>query len=90
MSDNFLEVELAFSPLREIIHILNHKKKTNYLCRCLEDRETESHLMSGKCKFYKDIREKYDNFSSDEDLVNYFREVLDRRDEMDKELDKED
>ena len=46
--------------------------------------------MSGKCKFYNDIREKYDNFCSDEDLVSFFREVLERRDELDKELDKED
>ena len=65
-------------------------EKTDYLCRCQEDRETESHLMSGKCKFYNDIREKYDDFSSDEELVSFFPEVLERRDEIDQELDKED
>ena len=65
-------------------------EKSDYLCRCKEYRETESHLMSGNCKTYNDIREKYDDFTRDEDLVNFFKEVLERRDELDKmdDLDK--
>ena len=30
------------------------------------------------------IREKYENFDNDEDLLSYFREVLERRDELDR------
>ena len=60
-------------------------EKTGYLCKCQESRETESHLMTGKCLIYGDIREKYENFDSDEDLVKFFKEVLERRDELDQD-----
>ena len=45
--------------------------------------------MSGKSQVYNDVREKYENFSSDEDLVSFFREVLEREDGLDKEMDME-
>ena len=32
---------------------------------------------------YKDIRGKYENFDCDEDLISFFREVLERRDQLD-------
>ena len=63
-------------------------KKTNHLCRCLQNKETESHLMAGNCITYKDIREKYDNLENDEDLISFFNEVLERRDQLD--MDTED
>ena len=58
-------------------------KKTNHLCRCQQKKETESHLITGNCVIYKDIREKYENFDCDEDLISFFREVLERRDQLD-------
>ena len=56
--------------------------KTKWLCRCGE-KEKESHLKSENCPIYSDIREKYGDFSQDIDLVNYFTEVLHRRDLLD-------
>ena len=38
------------------------------------------HITSEQCPIYSDIREKYSDFSKDEDLVSYFDEVLERRD----------
>jgi hypothetical protein len=58
--------------------------KTNWLCRCQESKEDEQHLMSGKCPAYNDIFEKYDNLDDDGNLVNYFKDVLERRELMDK------
>ena len=40
----------------------------------------EIHITSEQCPIYSDIREKYSDFSKDEDLVSYFDEVLERRD----------
>ena len=63
--------------------------KTDFMCRCGTDKETESHLVSGHCPAYKSIREKYENFDHDEDLLSYFKEVLDKRDELDREAEKQ-
>ena len=60
-------------------------RKTNFLCRCLLEKEGEGHLMSGKCPVYKDIRDKYDNLEDLEDLVAFFKEVLERRDTLDED-----
>ena len=54
--------------------------KPNWLCRCQKVREKESHITSGDCPMYSDTRENYISFDSDEDLVSYFTEVLERRD----------
>ena len=61
--------------------------KTNYLCRCAQNKETETHLTSGSCITYQDIREKYENLDNDKDLIQFFSEVLERREELDKEQD---
>ena len=57
--------------------------RTNWLCRCKVSREEESHLMSGNCEVYGEIRGKYDNLEDDENLVQFFTEVLQMRDELD-------
>ena len=59
--------------------------RTNWLCRCLESKEDENHLISGNCEVYKDIRTKYENLENLEDLLNFFNEVLERRDKLDDE-----
>ena len=56
----------------------NYKRfaKYNWLCRCEEAREDESHLVSGKCKVYGDL-------TSDDGLVQFFTAVLAKRDQLD-------
>ena len=39
--------------------------------------------MSGNCEVYGEIRGKYDNLEDDENLVQFFTEVLQMRDELD-------
>ena len=57
--------------------------RSNWLCKCLESREDESHILSRQCKVYGDIPLKYPDLSDDENLVCVFREVLERRDQLD-------
>ena len=54
-------------------------QKTNWMCRCLLSREVEVHLTSSSCPVYADIREKYGDLTTDDELVAYFGEVLARR-----------
>ena len=58
---------------------------TEWLCFCRLEREEESHLLAGRCEVYGDIREKYGELEDDEDLVQFFQEVLERRGELEKE-----
>ena len=55
--------------------------KTNWLCRCGE-REEEVHL--ARCQVYSDITARYDNLEEDSQLVAYLREVLERRERLDR------
>ena len=58
---------------------------SEWLCRCEEAREEESHLTSGKCKVFGDLKERFGDLNDDENLVLFFQEVLARRDKIDKE-----
>jgi hypothetical protein len=58
--------------------------KTNWMCKCLESREVENHLISGECKVYGDLALKYSDLADDDNLVNLFTEILARRDLLDK------
>ena len=55
---------------------------SDWLCKCGEAREEESHLISGTCQVYGEIRHKYSNLNDDKQLVDFFNEVLSRRDEL--------
>ena len=57
------------------------------MCRSGTDKETESHLLSSHCPAYISIREKYGNFDNDADFLSYFKEVLENRDELDREAE---
>ena len=46
-------------------------------------KEKEAHITSTQCPIYSDIREKYNNFDNDEELVAYFDAVLERREVID-------
>ena len=62
----------------------NKYAATNWLCRCNEAREEESHIISGKCKFFGDLHDQFGDLSEDENLVTFFNAVLARRDKIDK------
>ena len=57
--------------------------KTGCLCKCLQKKESEEHLMNETCKIYGDIRAKYGSLTEDQELVDFFKEILIRREEMD-------
>ena len=59
--------------------------KSNWLCKCLKSREEENHLMSGECEVYGDITRRYTDLTDDENLVSLFTEILDRRNQLDKQ-----
>ena len=56
--------------------------KSNWLCKCNRELETEQHLTSGICSVYRDINAKYDDLSDEANLVGFFSEVLARRSDM--------
>ena len=62
--------------------------RTEWLCKCKKAREEEGHLLSGKCDTYGYNKDKHMDLNSDEDLVKFFQEILDRRDELE-ELEKD-
>jgi hypothetical protein len=69
----------------------NLYRKTDWMCKCGLSKEKEIHITSGNCPVYSDIRERYSDFNNDEDLVSYFNEVLERRDQINTlEQDEED
>ena len=57
--------------------------RTEWLCRCRKAKEDESHLISGNCEVYGEIRAKYDSLNDDMDLVKFFNEILANREEID-------
>ena len=63
---------------------------TEWLCRCLEAREEESHLTSRRCTVFGDLKERFGDLHDDENLVQFFHEVLARRDEIDRQKETHD
>ena len=57
--------------------------KTNWLCRCQQEREHETHIKDGKCPIYQDIRADYGNLENTDSLVAFYTRVLERRDRVD-------
>ena len=56
--------------------------RTNWLCRCGDKRESESHIRQ-ECLVYEDIRNDYENLNDDTQLASFFAKVLERRDLID-------
>lgn len=56
--------------------------KSNWLCRCQGDKEQEGHIVSGECSIYSDLRDQFGDLSEDRNLVQFFKAVLDRRDNL--------
>ena len=60
------------------------KKRTSFVKSPLS-REDEAHLTSEQCTVYGDLALKYSDLTDDQNLVEFFREVLDRMDQLDQE-----
>jgi hypothetical protein len=55
------------------------------MCRCSKEREEESHLRSGQCEVYGDLRAKYQDLEDDQQLVDFFNDILERREDLESE-----
>ena len=64
----------------------NKFKSSNWMCKCGQEKEQESHIIEGKCEAYKDIRANYDTLEDDENLLAYFKEVIERREKLEEEM----
>ena len=65
-----------------------HSRKyanSDWLCKCKEDKENESHLTSGSCKVYGDLTSQFGDLKEDCNLVEFLNAVLDRRDTLEDE-----
>ena len=60
-------------------------RKSDWMCKCGREKEQEDHIINGNCESYKDIREKYVHLGSDEKLMEFFKEVIERRDGLEEE-----
>ena len=55
------------------------------MCRCKESREEKGHITLGQCNVYGDLRTKFGDLKEDQNLVQFFWAVLDRRDQLEEE-----
>ena len=55
------------------------------MCQCQETREDESHLVSGNCPVYGEIRNQFDELDNDDDLVQFFNAVLEKGDSLEEQ-----
>ena len=58
--------------------------RTQWLCRCERETEEERHL-TDSCPLYRDIRQQYSNLEDDDQLVDFFQKMLNRRDQIDQQ-----
>ena len=49
----------------------------------VDTREEESHLTSGKCKVFGDIKDMFCDLRDDKNLIQFFQEVPTREEEID-------
>ena len=59
--------------------------KTDWRCRCQTSVEDKGHIVSGQCPVYGDLRTQFGDLGEDKNLVNFFRAVLDRRDQLEED-----
>ena len=55
------------------------------MCRCGSEKEEEGHIIRGHCEVYGDLRSQFGDLQEDNNLVQYFQAVLDRRDSLEEE-----
>ena len=96
MIKNYSDGEIDTKVLKDNLKSINCQMETvkselKSANKSLKLKEKEIHITSENCPVYSDIREKYSDFNNDEDLVSYFNEVLERRDQINTlEQDEED
>ena len=59
--------------------------KSDCLCRCQTSVEDVGHIVSGQCPVYRDLRTQFGDLGEDKNLVDFFRAVLDRRDQLEED-----
>ena len=59
--------------------------KSDWLCRCKTVREEEGYITSGNCEVYGDLKSQFGDLDEDRNLVDFFRAVLDRRNDLEEE-----
>ena len=50
--------------------------RTEWICRCKREKEEESHLLSGNCEVYGDIRRNYGDIRDSDTLINFLMTYL--------------
>ena len=66
----------------------SHNRKfasTDWLCRCKGAKEEEGHIVTGDCPVYGDLRSQFGDLGEDQNLADFFKAVLDRRDSLEEE-----
>ena len=56
--------------------------KTDWLCQCKVTVEDEGHIVSGLCPVHGGLRTQFGDLGEDKNLVDFFKAVLDRREEL--------
>ena len=59
--------------------------KSDWLCPSKTSRQEEGHITSGNCEVYGDLKSQFGDLSEDKNLVDFFRAVLDRREDLEEE-----
>ena len=59
--------------------------RTEWLCRCKREKEEESHILSGNCEVYGEIRRSYGDIRDSDTLINFFNDILAHREKLEEE-----
>ena len=59
--------------------------KSNWMCKCKSSIENETHIIEGNCETYSQIRNKYKDLETEDNLVAFFSEVLEERERIEEE-----
>ena len=55
------------------------------MCQRLKTVEEDSHIVSGQCEVYGNLRSQFGDLQEEKNLVQYFKAVLDRIDILEEE-----
>ena len=60
-----------------------------WLCKCRASKESESHLLNGECQVYGEIRKQFGSLDSEDQIIQFFSEVLLERERLEGEEEEE-
>ena len=72
MQETITELAMAYMHLQETTRTIASMPKR--LCRCQQSSESESHIMGGLCKVYRDLNNDFGDLSEDNNLVDFLRQ----------------